>query len=154
MRERLKTLRHLLDVYETIEEMRLAEAQRATGEVHEAERAVGSQHAMAQEASLDERQALAEGDSMGRSFATTRQQVAGARRSILERVLREREEHSNAAKLRHVDSRQWSERMKQLVEGVEAGVLEQEEKRAQAMADDRYLSRRRWKRRERSGDVA
>lgn len=152
MHGRLKTLRQLLGMYETIEEIRQTEAQRAAGEVREAEQAIGRQKTLAQEALGKEHQALAEGDRMGWSYAATGYGVAGMRRMRLEPVLKEREELSSAARRRHIDSRQWSERMKQLVQGVEAGVLEREEKRLQAAADDLYLSRRQWKRRTRAGD--
>jgi hypothetical protein len=154
MRERLKALRQLLHVYEAIEEMREVESQRAAIEVREAEQAIGRQRTISQVAALDGHQALLGGDRMGWSFAAVQQEAAGWRETQLAGVLSEREECSGAARRQHLDSRQWSERMKRLVDGATASVTETEEKRTQAAADDRYLSRRRWKQGRRRDDAS
>jgi len=145
MKRRLQMLERLLDVYETVEELREAEAQRAAGEVREAELAIGRQTSLVHEAAGEERQALSKGDRMGWSYAMARQRVAGVRRKALGQVLMEREKHRMVALKRHVDSRMWSERMKSLVEGVRSDMEEKEQRRAQAQADERFLAQRRLK---------
>jgi hypothetical protein len=147
MRDRLKTLRHLLEVYETMEGLREAEAQRAAGDVREAEQAIVRQKTLARNAAGDERQALRQGDRLGWSSAASRQQVAGARRAGLERVLDEREERSTVARRRHVSSRLWSERVRTLVQDTKAVIAEQDARHEQAAADERHLALGRWKRR-------
>lgn len=145
MKRRLKTLERLLNVYETIEELREAEAQHAIGEVREAERAIDRQTAMVREAAGEERHALAEGDRMGWSYAMARQSVAGVRRKALGPVLAEREKRSNIANRRHVETHLWSERMKALVRGVRDEIEEKEQRGLQAKADERFLAQRRLK---------
>lgn len=150
MRERLKALQRVLRVHELIEEMREAEAQQAAAEVRETERAIGRQHAIAQASAMEGREALAGGDRMVWSLASAQQEVARWRAERLTPVLSERERRSNVSRARHIDSRQWSERMRRLVEQVAGNLEEMEEKRMQRERDDRYLSRRRWKQAKRS----
>jgi len=148
MRRRLRGLQRLLDVYETIEEIREAEARRTASEVREVQQAIGRQAKVVREAASEGREALIEGDAHGRTFAATRQELEHAKRTKLDYVLGEREVRSAAARLTHQDSRQWSERMKQVVKNVESQIVEREEKQAQSTADDHYLSTRAWKRRQ------
>ncbi len=76
-------------------------------------------------------------------------EIAGQRKKLLEPILEEREEKSEEARARHLASRLWSERVKSLVEGATALIVAEEERRAQAVADDRFLARRAWKQRNR-----
>jgi hypothetical protein len=144
MHERLKALRRVLHVHELIEEMHESESQRAAAEVRAAEYAIGTERGIAQLARLEGHKALLDGDRLGWSFASVQQGIARRREVRLAPVLSEREQRSNAARERHVDSRQWSERMKRLVEQAEGSLEEMEDKRTQREADDRYLSRKRW----------
>jgi hypothetical protein len=143
--ERLKSLQHVLELYEAIENMRSMESQRAATDVREAEQAIRKQHSIYQSASREGHQALVDGDRMRSSFVAAQQEAAHWRERRLTGVLSEREERSALARRQHLDSRQWSERMKILVDGAAAHAKEFEEKCLQAAADDRYLSRKRWK---------
>lgn len=138
-------LERLLNVYEVVEELREVEAQRAAGEVREAELAIGRQTSLVHEAAGEERQALSEGDRMSWSYAMARQRVAGVRRKALGQVLTEREKHRKIALKRHVDSRVWSERMKVLVQGVRDDMEQKQQRRLQAEADERFLAQQRFR---------
>ena len=152
MRERLKALQRVLEVQELIEEMHEAESQRARAEVRQAEQAIGAQRAMAQTAALEGRHALLGDDRIGWSFATVQQGTAHWREARLAPVLSEREQRSSLARERHLDSRQWTERMQRLVKQAEESLEEMEDKRTQRDADDRYLSRKRRRQPKRSND--
>jgi hypothetical protein len=65
-------------------------------------------------------------------------------RERLEKIRLEREALQEVAKEQHTASRLKSEQMKRVVEGLTTQVGIEEERRVQAAADDRYLSRRRW----------
>jgi len=145
MRERLKSLRHLLEVYEAIETMRSIESQRALTDVREAEQAICRQRTILQGASRLGHQALQDGDRLSSSFAAAQQDAAVWREARIADVLSEREERSALAQHEYLDSRQRSEKMKLLADGAAANAKEFEEKCLQAAADDRYLSRKRWK---------
>jgi hypothetical protein len=145
IRERLKSLQHLLELYEAMENMRSMESQRTTMDVREAEQAICKQHSILQAGSREGHRALVDGDRLRSSFFAAQQEAARWREKRLTGVLSEREERSALAQRQHLDSKQWSERMKILVDGAAASATEFEEKSLQAAADDRYLSRKRWK---------
>jgi len=144
MRERLTRLRQLNAVYEMVEEMHSVEAQRAAAAVAEAESAIHAEDARSYEARLGSREALLTYDRVGWSLAVVHEEIAGQRKKLLEPILEESEERSEEARARHLASRLWSERMTSLVENVSTSVAIEDERRAQAIADDRFLVRRAW----------
>jgi hypothetical protein len=93
------------------------------------------------------REALLTDDRAGWSLAVVHEEIAGQRKKLLEPILEECEEKGEEARARHLASRLWSERMKSLVEGTSARIVAEEERRTQAVADDRFLARRAWKQR-------
>ena len=149
MRERLAALRRLNAVYEMVEEIHSAEARRAAAAVAEAQSVIHAEEARKYEARMNGREALLADDRTGWSLAVVHEGIAGQRKKLLEPILEEREEKSEEARARHLASRLWSERMKSLVEGATARIVAEEERRAQAVADDRFLARRAWKQRNR-----
>ena len=144
MCERVKTMRRVLRVHELIEEMREAELLRIVAEVREAQRAIESQRAIAQLSSMEWRSALAGGDELTASVSAARQKSAHGREARLIPLLRDRERRSDESRERHIDSRQWTEKVNRLTERIEEELEAAEEKRLQREADERYLSRRRW----------
>ena len=147
MRERLAALRRLNAVYEMVEEMHSLEARRAAAAVLEARRVIHAEETRTYEARLSGRAALLTDDRVGWSLAFVHEEIAAQKKRRLEPILEEREEKSEEARARHLVSRQWSERMKSLVEDTSRRIDVEEERRAQATADDRFLARRAWKQR-------
>lgn len=144
MRERLKAMRRVLRVQELMEEIREAELLRAVAEVREADRAIELQRAIAQSSSREWRNALSGGDELTVSVSGVRQKAARGREARLMPLLGERERRSDESRQKHLDSRQWAEKMRRLTRKIEEGLAGVEEKRSQREADERYLSRRRW----------
>jgi hypothetical protein len=142
MRERLKTLQHLLEVYRRIEDVRRAEAERAAGEVRLVEVAIDRQQSGEREAFEEERLGLSKGDAESRLYAMAARTIAAAGKVKLERLRVEREERSRESRGRYLSSRSWSERMKSLTEGLEAEMRSAEDRRTQIAADELYLARR------------
>ena len=145
MRERLTALRRLKAVYEMVEEMDLVETRRAAAAVAEAQSAIHAEEARTYEARVGGREALLTDDRVGWSLAVVREEIAGQRKKLLEPILEEREEKSVVARARLLASRLWSERMKSLVEDTSMRITMEEDRRAQMVADDRFLARRAWK---------
>jgi len=144
MQGRLRRLKRLATLYGVVERMDSVELQRRAAAVLEAEQAIDVQRAVVRSAGFDGRGALAAGDRMGWSFAERQRQIAGWKRERLERIRVEREELSDAAREQYAASRLRSEQMKGVVDRVEARVAMEDGRRAQAAADDRFLSRRSW----------
>ena len=147
MRERLAALRRLNAVYEMVEEMHSVEARMAAAAVAEAQGAIHAEEARTYEARLGEREALLTDDRVSWSLAIVHEEIAVQRKKLLEPILEEREERSDEARARHLASRLWSERMRSLVENTNTRMTVEEDRRAQAVADDRFLARRAWKQR-------
>lgn len=145
MNAKLKTLQRLAMLYAVVEEMHSIELQRSTAAVREAEHAIGTERRMAAAARGEGRGALIAGDLVGRSIAETQQETAAWRQTRLERLRLEREEIKESAREQYAESRLKREQMKRVLETM-AGRLETEEtRRVQAVSDDRFLARRRWK---------
>jgi hypothetical protein len=70
--------------------------------------------------------------------------IADQRKKQLEPLLEERELMRVQARQRYFASRLSSERMKSLIDTAAARVATEEERRAQAREDDRFLARRAW----------
>ena len=147
MRERLAALRRLNAVYEMVEEMHSVEARRTAAAVVEAQSVIHAEEARTYDARLSGRAALLTNDRVGWSLAVVHEEIATQKKKRLEPILKEREEKSEEARARHLASRQWSERIRSLVESTSTRIAAEEERRAQATADDRFLARRAWKRR-------
>lgn len=144
MRERLATLKRLVNLYGVVEEMHSVELQRTTAAVREADQAIGVQREVARSARFDGRDALTVGDRMGWTMAETLRESAGRKRRWLDEIRLEREGLSDAAKEQYVASRLKNEQMKRVVDRVAERMEREEERRMQAVSDDRFLARRRW----------
>jgi hypothetical protein len=128
MRPRLETLRRLVTLYSTVEEMHSIELQRTTAAVNEAREAVGVEREIARAALVDDRVALLAGDRTNRIVAETQQEISGWRQRGLERILIRREELNDAAMKQYVASRLRREQLRRIVDGM-AGELDIEEGR-------------------------
>jgi hypothetical protein len=144
MRERLAALRRLSTVYQMLEEMHSVEARRAYAAVLEAQSAILATEARTHEARTGGREALLMDDRTGRSLAVVHEAIADQRKKQLEPLLEERELMRVQARQRYFASRLSSERMKSLIDTAAARVATEEERRAQAREDDRFLARRAW----------
>jgi hypothetical protein len=131
-------------LYEMVERMHSAELQRAMSMAREVEQAIETQRTIVRATEFDRREALVIGDRMGWSFADTQQEIAAWRAGRLEETRVKREELSGVARERYAASHLRSEQMNRVVGGVAARVEMEEGRRAQAMTDDRFLSRKLW----------
>ncbi len=145
MRSKLETLRRLATLYGVVEEMHSAELQRRTAAVREAEDAIGMEKKVAHASRTDGRVALIEGDSVGWMMAETKQETAAWRRMRLEEIRLEREDRNEAAREQYVASRLKREQIKRVLEDIAERVETEAERRMQAVSDDRFLARRRWR---------
>jgi len=125
-----------------VEEIHSTETRGAALAVTEAQMAVRAEAARTHEARQGGREALLTDDGLGWSLAVVHEEVALRRRKRLEPLLEEREERHEEARERYVASRLRNEQMKSLVEDASAQIAAEEERRAQAFADDRFLSRK------------
>lgn len=144
MRDRLATLKRLVSLYGVVEEMHSVELQRMTAAVNEAQQAIGVQQQVVRSARFNGRDALTAGDRMGWTMAETLRETAGWKRRRLDEIRLEREGLNDAAREQYVASRLKSEQMKRVVDRVAERIKTEEERRAQAVSDDRFLARRRW----------
>jgi hypothetical protein len=144
MRQRLGTLRRIANLYGVMEEMRRSELEAAVAAVREAEEAIAMQRSTVLSAHLDGREALAAGDLLGWMAADKHREVAGWKGVKLEEVRLKREAASEVARRLYLTSRIESEQMKSVREALTRTVEIDESRRKQAIADDRFLSRRRW----------
>ena len=142
MRDRLQALRRLGAVFGMVEEMHSTEARGAALAVTEAQVAIQAEATRTHEARQGGREALLTDDCLGWSLAVVHEEVALRRRARLAPLLEEREERHEIARERYVASRLRNEQMKSLVEDASAQIATEEERRSQAFADDRFLSRR------------
>jgi hypothetical protein len=83
-------------------------------------------------------------DRLGWSLAERQREIAGWKRERLESIRVERESLSDSARERHAASRLKSEQIQSVVDGVELRVQVEDGRRAQGVADDRFLSRKLW----------
>jgi len=125
-----------------VEEMHSTEARGAALAVTEAQVAIQAEATRTHEARQGGREALLMDDCLGWSLAVVHEEVALRRRARLAPLLEEREERHEIARERYVASRLRNEQMKSLVEDASAQIATEEERRSQAFADDRFLSRR------------
>jgi hypothetical protein len=144
MRERKMMLKRLASLYGLVEDARSAEMRRAVVQLAEVEDAIATQESMLWMANAFGRGALEKGDRFGWRQAGTNATLAVWSSEQLEVIREERDAMSEAAKQRYRASRIEAQQMSKLLENVtrEADLIEG--RRAQALADDRFLSRRRW----------
>lgn len=144
MRQRLGMLRRIAKLYGVIEEMRRSELEVAVGAVREAEEAIAAQRTTVLSARLDGREALAAGDRLGWMASDKRRELAEWKSVRLEDVRVEREAASAVARQQYLASRIESEQMKRVRDAMAREMEIDESRRMQAIADDRFLSSRRW----------
>ena len=147
MRERLTALRRLTAVYQMIEETHSIEARRSAASVAEAQSAIHAEETRSYEARIAGREALLTDDRTGWSLAIVREEIADQRKRLFEPILEAREKRSEEARMRYLESRLRSDRIKRLTENASARAAEERKRRTQAEADDCFLSRRRWQQR-------
>ncbi len=153
MQPRLETLVRLVTLYAAVEEMHLAELQRMTAAVSEAQEAIRVEREVARSARGDIREALLAGDRVSWTMAESQQEVAASRQRTLEQIRAGRKELSDAAREQYVASRLKREQIKRVFDDIAARKEVEEGRRLQGTSDDRFLARRRWTdAREKKGD--
>ena len=145
MQPRLTILKRIGAVYGLIEEMHSLETRVAAGEVIEVEAALHADRHSVEAARQQQWEAMRGNDLLGRSEVAVCEELAIQRNRQLEPVLRKRREAFELAQIRYSDSRLWSERMKALIEAELNRTAIEQERRMQAMSDDRFLAQRRAK---------
>lgn len=145
MRSRLAVLKRLLNMYEAIEDIHAAELQRADAAVREVQEAISRQQEIMSSARDGRREAFDTGDSMARGLAELARDVADTRRRRLEPVRVDRESLRDAADRQHATSRVKSEQIGRLAARAAEQIEIEDTRKAQAVSDDRFLSRRSWK---------
>jgi hypothetical protein len=144
MQTRLETLRRLAALYAAVEEMHSTELQRKTAAVAEAKHAIGIEREVGRLAMLEGRSALMAGDRMNWRMSESQQESAAGRKQKLEDLRMQREKLSDAAREQYVASRLKQQQIQRVFDDIEARTEIEEERRAQAASDDRFLARRRW----------
>lgn len=114
----------------------------ALASVAEVEAALGMQERALTESRVAARAALSEGDRGQWLLADAQGEVAGWNRGRLDVLLGERAEIVAPAMEKFVESRREHEQVKRLVEDARQATRIEEDRRAQAAADDWFLSRR------------
>lgn len=142
MSNRAGRLERLLAVRRLSEELDRAALALALASVAEVEGALAQQETAQAESRAAGRAALAEGERGEWLMADAQGEVAGWNRGRLRALLRERAEAVAPALEKFRESRGEHEQVKQLVEGAREMVRVLEDRRAQAAADDWFLSRR------------
>ncbi len=112
MRQRLETLRRLVNLYAAVEEMHSTELQRMTAAVHEAKQAIVTEQMWRSQSRDDGREALRSEDRAGWMMSETQQETSVWRRQRLEQIRLEREQSSDEARQQYVASRLKREQMK------------------------------------------
>ncbi|MGD0798375.1 MAG: hypothetical protein ABR910_11685 [Acidobacteriaceae bacterium] len=142
MSERARRLERLLAIRRLGEELGRRRLQTALGAVAEVEAAIGAQDARLVEAKVESREALAAGDRGEWLMADARGEVAGWNKGRLGYLLRERMSEVPPAMEMFLESRREHEQVKQLVEDARGAARVEEDRRAQAAADEWFASRR------------
>lgn len=115
-----------------------------TSAVHEAMQAIVLEQDVAKSVRIDGHYALATGDRASWMMSETQQETSVWRRQRLEEVRQEREQLSDKASQQFMESRLKRQQMEHLFDEVAAQAEIEEERRMQAVSDDRFLARRRW----------
>jgi heme exporter protein D len=138
------TLKRLATLYGLVQDARSAEMRRAIGLLAEVEEAIATQESMLWMANAFGRGALEQGDRFGWKQAGTNATLAVWSCEQLETIREERDALSETAKQRYRESRIQAEQMSKLLEHASRQAELIEGRRTQSIADDRFLSRRRW----------
>ena len=134
-------LKRIVAVYGLVEQMRVGELRLAAGAVDEVEGALRFEAEAVGVAAARARGAVVGGDGVDGAVAKTTRESAVVRIARLEEMKEEREEALDAAVMTHRESRVRTEQMKSVVERAERAAAEEEARRAQGVADDRYAGR-------------
>jgi hypothetical protein len=142
MSERREKLGRLLTIRRLSEDLDRRSLQRASAAVAEVEAAMACQGAALAEASVAERNALASGDRGEWLLADAQREVAGWNRGRLRTLLKARTAAVAPAMERFLASRREHEQVKQLIENGRQLANSEADRKSQAEADDRFLSKR------------
>jgi hypothetical protein len=147
MKSRKRILQRLSTLYGLVEEARSMEMRRAALLLEGAEQAVATQEMVIWAVNSEGRDALEQNDRLGWRQAGVQSTLAGWNIELLELIRRERGEQSEEAKELYRASRIQSEQMGGLLETTTKEAEAVDRRREQALSDDRYLSRLRWRER-------
>jgi hypothetical protein len=137
-------LKRLATLYGLVQDARSAEMRRAVVELVEVEEALATQESMLWMANAFGRGALTQGDRFGWKQAGTHATLAIWNSEQLAVIREERHGFCEDAKQRYRESRVQAQQMTKLLEQASQQAELIDGRRTQAMADDRFLSRRRW----------
>jgi len=141
VKSKAQRLGRLLAVRRVAEEMAQSRLQLASAAVHEVETALGAQQMTLIEAGAAGREALAIGERGDWLMADAQAEVAGWNRGRLGVVLATRKTLVAPAMEDFLESRRELEQVKLLVEDARRAARIDDDRRAQAAADDWFLSR-------------
>jgi len=142
MRGKLTTLRRIMGIYGVIEELRSAELLSAATAVYEVQQAIGGQEDAVRSARAEGRRTLGEDDRIGWTASEAQHLAAGVKRGRLEPIRQQRQAMKETAREQYLASRLKREQMERLIVRAEEQIGVEEERRAQAESDDRFLARR------------
>ena len=142
MSGRAERLERLLAIRRLSENLDRRTLEVALASVAEVEAGLARQEAALAESRVTGRTALSNGERGEWLMADAQGEVAGWNRVRLRGLLRVRSDEAAAAMQRFLESRREHEQVKQLVENARQVAYEEEGRRAQAAADDWFLSRR------------
>lgn len=142
MTRRAERLGRLLAIRRLNEDLDRGALAAALAGVAEVESALARQETALMESRVAARTALGAGERGEWLLADAQGEVAGWNRTGLRAVLRERAEAVAPAMEKFLESRREHEQVKQLVENARQAAQLEEDRRAQAAADDWFLSRR------------
>ncbi len=144
MPSRTSSLKRIEGLYGLIESMHAVALEQAVARVHEAENAIANQTRLKQTARTDAQFALTTGDRERWAVAEIQRGHSEQVQQSLEPILEDRKRLTAEARAVYMASRVQRGQIKTVVDrGLAAERLE-EERRAQSVADDRFLSRLRW----------
>jgi hypothetical protein len=142
MSERARRLERLSAIRRLGEELGRRTLQMALGAVAEVESAIDAQDASLVEAKVESRDALAAGDRGEWLMADAQGEVAGWNKGRLGYLLRERMSEVPPAMEAFLESRREHEQVKHLVDDARGAARVDEDRKAQAAADDWFAGRR------------
>jgi hypothetical protein len=139
---RPERLGRLLAIRRLTEDINRRALQLALGAVVEVEAAIKGQESALTQARLAGRAALVEGDRGAWLIAEAQEEVAGWNRGRLNALLRVRLAEVPPATKQFLEGRREHEQVKQLVEDAKLAAAVEDDRRAQAAADDWFLGKR------------
>jgi hypothetical protein len=142
MSESGKRLARLAAIRKLNEDLDRRNLQLALGSVAEVEAALARQDAARGESKVVALTALSDGNRCEWLMSDAQSEVAGWNRDRLRVILKARQEAIAPAMAKFLESRQEHEQVKQLVENARHSAGIEDDRKAQAAADDWFLSRR------------